>query len=813
MAFRTNLFARLLILVVSATLPALAVLIYLQHDLRTERLSRIPGEALQKVELINSDLRSVMEGARQLSAAVARYHSVRTLAPGCARHMREVESDLPQYALVSVRDAQGRLVCSSNDETPPAPVAEHCLTRGAPPPLGTVRVGRYVPATAGRVAVLPLCVAFSDAGNSGFIVMELSLDWLAAHIGELPLPPRSTVGIADRDGTTLVRLPGQAEQVGTKLPAGVLPFVDTDRSGTAWVNGVDGQHRVVGFVPAGLPVETVEQGVFVSIGLFAPDIIADIDRAAWQGLVLIGVGAALSLVLASFAAERFVRRPTAALLDAAQRWSQGDLSARAPVGHIRGAEFGRLAAAFNNMAEALGRRRRELEELNTTLEARVQERTRDLEESRNRLQIEIAERERTEAELHQAHKLQAVGQLAGGIAHDFNNLLTAIVGALDLLRRRMPAGQEALGRLIDSALHAAERGGRLTGQLLAFSRRQQLLPVPTDFNVSVLTLTGLLGSTLGRNIRIETDLTPDLWPAMVDPTQVETMILNLAINARDAMPGGGVLTIRTRNVTLEAGRGDLGRGDQGRGDVGRGDVGRGDVGRGDVGLARPGDYVALEVDDSGVGIPEDVLERVFEPFFTTKRLGEGAGLGLSQVHGLAVQSGGDVRIESRPGQGTRVTVLLPRAHSRAARHAGAAQSADEGAGARLRVLVVDDDRAVREMASEMLTERGHDTVLAADAAEAVGLLRRAADGSIPPFDVMLADYVMPGMNGVALIEAAQVLCPRMHALLVTGNVEFEAAERMSAAEIMRKPFTIAQLEERVAALIARGRPSDMRGAA
>jgi CheY-like chemotaxis protein len=160
-----------------------------------------------------------------------------------------------------------------------------------------------------------------------------------------------------------------------------------------------------------------------------------------------------------------------------------------------------------------------------------------------------------------------------------------------------------------------------------------------------------------------------------------------------------------------------------------------------------------------------------------------------------------------------VTVLLPRARSRAARLPGAAEGADAAAGARLRVLVVDDDRAVREMASEMLSERGHETVLASDAAEAVALLRQAADGSIAPFDMMLADYVMPGMNGVALIETAQALCPRMHALLVTGNVEFEAAERMSAAEIMRKPFTIAQLEERVAALLSRRRAREMQGAA
>ena len=431
------------------------------------------------------------------------------------------------------------------------------------------------------------------------------------------------------------------------------------------------------------------------------------------------------------------------------------------------------------MAEALGRRRAELEELNATLEARVQDRTRDLEESRNRLEHEIAERERTEAQLHQAQKLQAVGQLAGGIAHDFNNLLTAVVGALDLIHRRLPPEQAQLRPLVENALEAAQRGGRLTAQLLAFSRRQRLLPVPTDLNVPVLALTGLLASTLGRNIRIETDLSPELWPAMVDPTQLEAVVLNLAINARDAMPDGGVLTIRTRNLTVRGGQAEYPN-------------------------AVPGDYVALEVTDTGSGIASDVLERVFEPFFTTKPAGEGAGLGLSQVHGLAVQSGGDVRIASRPGFGACVEVLLPRAAVNAPMAGAEAGPQAQARLRRLRVLVVDDDRAVREMAAEMLMERGHSVMTAADGTEALAIL----DGPVAheePFDLMLVDYVMPGMNGVSLIQAAQVLQPGLRALLVTGNAESQTAELIESAQVMRKPFTIAQLEERMARLLEDGR--------
>ena len=406
--------------------------------------------------------------------------------------------------------------------------------------------------------------------------------------------------------------------------------------------------------------------------------LADLDRVTLHGTLLTIAGALISLLLALAVGQRFVRCPTEALLAAARHWTSGDLTARTRPTEPPGSEFGNLAAAFNEMAGALDRQRRELQELNATLEARVQSRTQDLTESGNRLQVEMAEREKTEATLRQAQKLQAVGQLAGGIAHDFNNLLTAIVGALELLRARLPAGQEGLVRLLDTALGAAERGGRLTGQLLAFSRRQQLLPVPSDLNVTVIALSNLLGSTLGRSVRIQTDLVQDLWPAMVDPSQIEAAIINLAINARDAMPEGGVLTIATRNVPLEVG-----------------------------GSLLPGDYVAVHVTDTGIGMTPELIAHVFEPFFTTKETGLGSGLGLSQVHGLATQSGGDVRIKSKPGEGTTVTLLLPRAKSLPITVQPDPGSTPQATRRRARILVVDDDRDVRQMTGETLTERGY----------------------------------------------------------------------------------------------------------
>ena len=286
------------------------------------------------------------------------------------------------------------------------------------------------------------------------------------------------------------------------------------------------------------------------------------------------------------------------------------------------------------MAAALARREDDLRGHADALEARVAERTQELLVTNNRLQVEIAERQNTEAALVQSQKLQVVGQLAGGIAHDFNNLLATIQGSLDLLSRTVPPKEERQRTWIERATGAVNRGSQLTGRLLAFSRRQRLAVQASDVNKLMSDLVPLLRTcTHGQRIRIDTWLGDDLWPAMVEPSQVEAAILNLALNARDAMPDGGVLTITTANQPVT------------------------DAMKSDIAA---GDYVAIIVTDTGVGMSDEVAQRAFEPFFTTKGP-SGSGLGLSQVHGMVRESGGTVRLKTSPDGGTSVTLLLPRA--------------------------------------------------------------------------------------------------------------------------------------------------------
>jgi signal transduction histidine kinase/ActR/RegA family two-component response regulator len=763
---RISLLTRLIILVFVAALPAVAVTAYMQYNLRRDGEQRIADEALRQAELLNADMANVEEGARQLSLAITHFATVRNGDPACGAQLAELRSDLPSYAALSVVTAEGRMICSTDKGAGSVVNAAAAAHLGDIISRGEFHVGTYMPATGTRGAMVPFILPFAEkSGKSRLVIVGLSLDWLGAHLGGLKRPANSTIGIADRNGVTVARFPDHNKFVGKPFPPAVRPYIKAATRGNAVVTGYDGKDRMVGFVPA----TEAPVGLFVSIGMYLPDMLADLDRVTRRGTLLVITGALISLLLALVVGQRFVRRPTATLLAAARRWTCGDLTARARLTEPPGSEFGSLAAAFNDMAGALGRQQRELQQLNATLEARVESRTQDLAESGKRLQGEMAEREKTEATLRQAQKLQAVGQLAGGIAHDFNNLLTAILAALELLRARLPAGQEGLVRLLDTALGTAERGGKLTGQLLAFSRRQQLLPAPSDLNMIVVALSNLLGSTLGRSIRIQTDLVQDLWPAMVDPSQVEAAIINLAINARDAMPEGGVLTIATRNIPLDVGGGLL-----------------------------PGDYVAVRVADTGTGMTPELIARVYEPFFTTKEPGRGSGLGLSQVHGLAVQSGGDVRIESKLGEGTTVTLLLPRAKSPPIAVRPDSGSTRQTNRPRARILVVDDDRDVRQMTGELLTERGYSVELAADADAALALLQR--DGG---FDVMLVDYVMPGTNGALLMKIVRSLRPGLRTIMMTGHAALQLGEEIGIENIIRKPFNVATLDERLARVLAR----------
>lgn len=413
-------------------------------------------------------------------------------------------------------------------------------------------------------------------------------------------------------------------------------------------------------------------------------------------------------------------------------------------------------------AEAAGN---EVRELNLTLEARIAE--------------AVEQRMQAEEALRQAHKMEAIGQLTGGIAHDFNNLLTGIIGSLELLNTRIGQGRlNDLDRYINAARGAARRAAALTHRLLAFARRQTLDPKPTSINGLVAGMEDLIRRTMGPAIEIEVVGAVGLWNTLVDPNQLENALLNLCINARDAMPEGGRLTIETANKWMDeraARERDL----------------------------PPGQYVALSVTDTGTGMPPEVIRRAFDPFFTTKPTGKGTGLGLSMIHGFVRQSGGQVRIYSEVGQGTTMCLYLPRHYGEEEAETSAETAKASPVEAGETVLVVDDEPTVRMLVSEVLEEFGYIAIEAADGIAGMKVLQSAAR-----VDLLITDVALPGgMNGRQLADAARTLRSDLRVLFITGYAEnalIGNGHLEPNMQVITKPFTMETLASRIKDMLSQG---------
>jgi signal transduction histidine kinase len=420
----------------------------------------------------------------------------------------------------------------------------------------------------------------------------------------------------------------------------------------------------------------------------------------------------------------------------------------------------------------LYRKTRQLEQLNTELERRVEERTAELAQANTELEQRVEERTREReaalAQVHEMQKLESLGQLTGGVAHDFNNLLMVILGNLQLLRKRVPDDPRLL-RLIDGAMQGADRGATLTKRMLAFARRQELRPETVDVPRLVNGMEELLRRTLGPAIEVTTEYRADLPPIRVDPGQLELALLNLALNARDAMPYGGRLVIGGYCVAS--------------------------------GFDSPqglpvGPYVCLSVSDTGDGMDETTLKRAAEPFFTTKGAGKGTGLGLSMVHGVAAQSGGAMRMTSKPGAGTTVELWLPVSDTAAVAEALPLGVSFGDTGRPCRIMVVDDDPLIAASTVAMLEDLGHLAIEASSGARALDLLRQDAK-----VDVMITDHAMPGMTGSELARHVRQNWPGLPVILATGYAELPNGEDPGLPRLS-KPYLQAELALQISKAMA-----------
>jgi signal transduction histidine kinase/ActR/RegA family two-component response regulator len=439
---------------------------------------------------------------------------------------------------------------------------------------------------------------------------------------------------------------------------------------------------------------------------------------------------------------------------------------------------------FIRLTQAGGEQQRVAAELlsrSEQIEAEIVQRAQQLQEANDRLRDANEQLSTSQATVNQVQKLEAVGQLTGGIAHDFNNLLTGIIGNIDLLEADV-ADREAGRRMMATIRRSAERGARLTRQLLAFSRQQTLKPETCNLNAVLIELDAAIKRSLGDAVMVRTKLNPALWPCNIDIAQFDTAILNVVANASDAMPQGGTLSLTTRNVAVEPA----------------------DVA--ELGDIRPGRYVAVALADTGVGMSPDALARAFDPFFTTKGVGKGSGLGLSQLYGFVMQSGGHVTLDSEPGRGTVVTIYLPHTTQVSEQSQGDAPEPPRIKGAET-VLVVEDDADVLDVAVATLTDLGYRILLAYNGLEALQILERDE-----PIDLLFTDIVMPsGISGVQLAREARRLRQDIKVLMTSGYTTQTLAQEYGANkeyQIITKPYRQSELAEQVRRALGRRDPGN-----
>ena len=746
-----SILSRLFILVAIAVLPALAMQAYAQFDLRREREREIRENALRLATFAAGQVDRIIEGGAGLLAALARLPAVRSRdSAACSAYFAELKQSHPQYRVIGATDIQGRAFCASTDIPPGFSLSDRPYWRQAIQ-TGGFTVGVYNVGVLAKGPILPLSLAFRDESRSdrraglsvarsrmaGTVFCRKALRRrrdhrhrrpqrhnIAAIAGQSKIS-RCEVRVEQR--SVCLRTRGRHRRNNRRGRSAAYPWLHSDRR------------------PA-------TPDLFVGIGIARDAAFADLNRTTTIGFALLTAGLLLALAAAWIGGRQFISQPISRLAEAASHWRKGNFAVRVePRG---GGEIALLGGTFNDMAAELADRQQENATLLATLEQRVGERT-------LQLAREAEGRRKTEDALYQSQKMEAVGQLTGGIAHDFNNLLTAVIGNLELAELRLGgSGADRALRHIADARRSAERGARLTKDLLAFARKQSLRIEEVDLNAVVQSAGDLLHRSVGPTVRIDLRLEPHPWPALADPRQMELVILNLSINARDAMSAGGTITIETSNIAAGDPQCPAG--------------------------VPAGDYVLLAVSDTGSGMAPEVLAKCLEPFFTTKEIGRGSGLGLSVVHGVATQSGGTVEIRSQVGHGTCVRVYLPRADAEPASDAASTVSGSrtpcDGPLA-AHVLLVDDDDQVRQVIAAQLTELGCSVTEASTGRVALDLLD---DPSTPSFDLLISDYAMPGISGTSLARSAQGQVAGLAVLLITGyndpRAEIGGSRRVGLAD-------------------------------
>ena len=745
--------ARLTLLTLVTVLPLVALASVAILRMVDDQRAQIESDVRQMAETFLADV------DRQISAIQAELQALATspaLETGDFRAFYE-----QMHAVLTIRgtsivlhDTRGQQLLSTNRPFgEPLPHATNTEMHDRVVATGKPQISDLIMGAVLRRPILVVGVpVFRDGQVVNVLAMGIGPEILEALLREQHLSPDWIAGIFDRNGIIVAR----SRELDRFLGKPAAPSL---RQAMAWAVG----SWFPSVTSEGIPVYSTYRrspitGWTVAIGVPRDFVDVPLRRARLEAFGGGAAALALSLLLARWMA-RAIRRPVEALTAATKALGSG-----APIGPLIGGvrELDQVGAALRTTAAALARNREQLESM-------VAERTQELAAANERLRAEIDAREQAQSALLQAQKMEAMGQLTGGVAHDFNNLLAAVSGSLALLEPRI--SDESSLRLLRTAQHGASRGAQLTESLLAFARKQRLNPIAADLNTVIVNMTEMLSRSIGPSVEIDHALAPEIWPVLIDTGQIETALLNIAINARDAMPGGGKISIETANIAARSDELPEELSDH--------------------------DCVLVAMRDTGTGMSPEVMEHAFEPFFTTKEVGKGTGLGLSMVFGVVSQSGGAVQIRSRLGAGTTVQIYLPRATVTMTPAQPETAPALEPAEAH--ILVVDDDPDVRWVIVQDLGEIGYSIAEAGSGEDALAILERGG-----PCDLMLIDLVMPGLSGPDTVRLARRKRPDLKVVFASGYADISRfATNLGDETLVKKPFTLETLAGSVQAALQR----------
>jgi signal transduction histidine kinase/CheY-like chemotaxis protein len=727
--------AQLAVLAAVFVLPAAGIIVWSGVRAREDKIQEALAETQKFAAAIVAVHESRVAAAEQLMTALGKLPAVKNRDAALQPMLRDILRLNPDYYFnISVADANGNVWASAVPATN-FTIADRRHFRNAIA-TGRLSSGEYVTSRAGSRPAFFFAYAFRDERGAIAGVISVGFDLLsyARLLESSRLPPRSSFAFIDHRGTIVARAIDPAPYVGRPLETQLFQsMLNGPEEETSIGTSLTGEQRVRTYRKLRLSGED-EPYMYLRAGMPFSGVIAGANRALARNIALL-----LSCVLVALAFAWVIAKWTIvdriALLESASRSvADGDLGVR--VGDlVRGGELGRLGCSFDRMAEQLALREKALQE--------------------------------SERKLLQAQKMEAVGRLAGGVAHDFNNILTVILGAADEMLGRSSRTDAQSRELTLEVKDAAQRAAVLTRQLLAFSRQQPLQPRVIDLNEVIANVEKLLQRLIGEDIVISTCLEPALGLVRADPGQIEQVLMNLVVNARDAMPHGGRLTIETSNVERA-------------------------VPDGSPKDAAPTPYVRMLVSDTGSGMPPEVLEHAFEPFFTTKERGRGTGLGLSTVLGIVAQSGGNISVSSEPGKGTTFKVFLPRIAGASEAPSNPGDFAPVVVQGTETVLVVEDDARVRAFMVRSLRAAGHDILEAEGPAEAERIAREHSRR----IDLLVSDVVMPVMDGVELAARLARLRPELRVLFVSGYTDNDALRRGALPPghaFLPKPFTEREL--------------------